>query len=79
MKIELHLFASLSAYLPADAKDRTCIIEAPSGIFVKDVVDKMKIPRAHVKLIFLNGIRAKDTDPLKDGDRLALFPPIGGG
>jgi sulfur-carrier protein len=79
MKIEIHLFASLSKYLPAGAEDRTFIMEVGHGTPIKDIVNQIKIPQADIKLIFVNGIHARETDTLKDGDRLGLFPPIGGG
>jgi len=79
MKIEIHLFASLSKYLPTDALEKTFIMEIGQKTPIKDIINRIGIPRAEVKLIFLNGIHARDTDILKDGDRLGLFPPIGGG
>jgi len=29
--------------------------------------------------VFVNGIHAADDQPLSEGDRLAIFPPIAGG
>jgi molybdopterin converting factor small subunit len=46
---------------------------------VKDVLDKLNIAEDEPKIIFLNGIHAKPDDRLKEGDRLAVFPPIAGG
>jgi sulfur-carrier protein len=79
MKIEIHLFASLSKYLPAGGVDKTIVMDVSRGASIKDIINQIGIPRAEVKLIFLNGIHARDIDKLKDGDRLGLFPPIGGG
>jgi sulfur-carrier protein len=79
MKIEIHLFASLSKYLPTGAVDRTFVLEVSQEVSIKDVLNQIGVPLAEVKLIFLNGIHAKDTNNLKEGDRLAFFPPIGGG
>jgi molybdopterin synthase sulfur carrier subunit len=79
MKIEIHLFASLSKYLPAGSVDKTMVMDASQGTSIKDILNQIGIPRAEIKLVFLNGIHAKDIDKLKDGDRLGLFPPIGGG
>lgn len=79
MKIELHLYASLAKYLPPDAVSRTCYVDLDAGGDVGGIVRKMEIPAKAVKLIFVNGVRADDTTPLKDGDRIGLFPPVGGG
>ena len=79
MKIEIHLFASLSKYLSAGYVDKSFIMEPRGAVTVKDILTQLGVPQDAVKLIFLNGIHAKDSDRIKDGDRLGLFPPIGGG
>jgi molybdopterin converting factor small subunit len=79
MKIEIHLFASLYKYLPPGAVDKAFIMEVGQGALIKDILQQIGVPRGEVKLIFLNGIHARETDVLKDGDRLGFFPPIGGG
>lgn len=79
MKIEIHLFASLAKYLPENAKNKTCIIELSDHSVVSDLIKKMKVPDHAIKLIFLNGIHASRSSVLKDGDRVGIFPPVGGG
>jgi molybdopterin synthase sulfur carrier subunit len=79
MKIEIHLFASLAKYLPENAKNKTCIIEISDHSVISDLIKKMTIPDHAIKLIFLNGIHASRTSVLKNGDRVGIFPPVGGG
>ncbi len=79
MKVEIHLFASLAKYLPADAKNKTCIKELPTHSVISDLINTMGVPDPSVKLIFLNGVHAHRSTELKDGDRVGLFPPVGGG
>ncbi len=79
MKIEIHLYASLAKYLPKNTKNKTCIIELSDYLLVSDLIKKMKLPNQTIKLIFLNGIQASRTSELKDGDRVGIFPPVGGG
>jgi len=79
MQIELHLFATLSKYLPKDARKKTCMIDVPDHSIINDLIVEMKLPEKSVKLIFLNGIHADRTAKLKDGDRVGVFPPVGGG
>jgi len=75
LHITLKLFATLRAYAPADA-DRYAV--AP-GTTVADVVRDLDIPVKDAKLIFINSIRRELDTPLQDGDRLGIFPPVGGG
>jgi molybdopterin converting factor small subunit len=46
---------------------------------VGELTDQLKMPRDTVKLIFINGVRGSLSTPLHDGDRVGLFPPVGGG
>ncbi len=79
MKIEIHLFASLAKYLPENAKNKTCIIELSDHSVVSDLIKQMRLSDHSVKLIFINGVHASRTSELKNGDRVGIFPPVGGG
>jgi molybdopterin converting factor small subunit len=73
--VELKLFATLNKYLPADA-DRFAI-NAGSSVF--DVIKALQIPEKEAKLIFVNGSKGSLETVLKGGERIGIFPPVGGG
>jgi molybdopterin converting factor small subunit len=75
LHITIKLFATLRGYAPANT-DRYAV--AP-GTTVADVVRDLNIPVKDAKLIFINSIRRELDTPLQDGDRLGIFPPVGGG
>jgi len=80
MKVELKLYASLGRYMPRTMLEgRQACIEVEEGTTIKALLENLRVPLETVKLIFLNGIHAKDTEVLKDGDRLGVFPPVAGG
>ncbi len=79
MKIEIHLYATLAKYLPKDAENKSCVFVLPDHCVIGDLIEKMKLPKESIKLIFLNGIHADRNSKLKDGDRVGIFPPVGGG
>jgi molybdopterin synthase sulfur carrier subunit len=80
MKIELKLYASLGRYMPqALVEKKQSYLEIGEGTTIKALLENLKVPLDTVKLIFLNGIHAKDNEVLKDGDRLGVFPPVAGG
>ncbi len=79
MEITLNLFATLSRYMPTKAKGSPCTIELDEGTRVRDLLEGLRIPAKEVKLVFLNGVHAMGDEILKDGDRIGVFPPIGGG
>jgi molybdopterin synthase sulfur carrier subunit len=73
--VTIKLFATLRPYAPADAEHYAV---AP-GTTVADVVRDLEIPVKDAKLIFINNVRREMDAPLQDGDRLGIFPPVGGG
>ena len=75
MQIQLKLFATLRAYTPQNAE--AYAIEP--GMTVMDIIDRLKIPVDEAKLVFVNSTRRDFDTPLADGDRVGIFPPVGGG
>ncbi len=80
MKVQVKLYASLGKYMPQAelVKGKDCV-EVGEGTTIKALLENLGVPIETVKLIFLNGIHAKETEVLKDGDRLGVFPPVAGG
>ena len=76
MKIEVQLFASLMPYMPGQAP---YVMEVAEGTTVGAVLASLKVPAGLAKLIFRNGVHAREEDVLQEGDRVAAFPPIAGG
>ena len=74
MQIELKLFATLIEY----GSERQSV-QVADGATVSDVLDKFNIPDNIPKLRIVNNVHVSPGYVLKDGDVLALFPPIGGG
>ncbi|MFP4040308.1 MAG: MoaD/ThiS family protein [Desulfosudaceae bacterium] len=77
--VEIFLYASLAAYLPDKTAGRSMAIETAAGSRVADVLPQIGVPDKEVKLIFINGARKELHHSLADGDRVGLFPPVGGG
>ncbi|MCG8642228.1 MAG: MoaD/ThiS family protein [Desulfobacterales bacterium] len=75
VQIELKLFVTLAGYLPENAGNH----EVKEGQTIDDLIQSLGIPQGLVKLIFVNGKKQDRNYVLQDGDRLGLFPPVGGG
>lgn len=73
MRLTVKCFATLYTFEPAP--DKTF----QDGATVRDVIDELGIPVDDVRIIFINGRGSELDAELKDGDRLGLFPPVGGG
>jgi molybdopterin converting factor small subunit len=80
MKITVRLFATLSKHLPPGAVRNCAGIDVREGATVGEVIGGLGLDQKAPKLAFVNNRREKDlARALKEGDDLAVFPPIGGG
>lgn len=73
--IQLKLFASLQKFTPASADNYA--IE--TGITVGELLQQLDIPQEVVKIVFIDNLHAEFTSVLKGGERVGIFPPVGGG
>ena len=82
MRIELALYASLQQYLPegpqGSSGKRSRTIELPDGITVGELAARLGLPD-EPRVRFIEGRAVTDEAPLRDGTRLAIFPPVAGG
>ena len=74
MKITIKLFTTLQQF-GSEEEDVT----VPENTTVADVIVMLKIPKNIPLLRIVNGVHVKPDHTLKEGDVLALFPPIAGG
>ena len=72
--IEVRCFASLAKHAPAGGHAK---LAAPGT--VGDLIRALGIPPEDVTIIFVNGAHATETAELRNGDRVGLFPAVGGG
>ncbi len=74
VKVTVKLFASLR-------KDRFAVddFDYQEGVTVGHILVSLRIPEEEAAIIFINGRHAEPDSPLGEGDRLAIFPPVGGG
>ncbi|MCG8686597.1 MAG: MoaD/ThiS family protein [Desulfobacterales bacterium] len=75
IQIDLKLFVTLSKYHPNGSGDH----EVADGTTVEEMIKDLGIPQETVKLIFINGKKADAGQVMCQGDRVGLFPPVGGG
>ena len=67
MKLTVKCFATLMPLTP------------PGGTDVCDLLRQLSIPESEARIIFVNGIGVEKDALLHDGDRVGIFPPVGGG
>ncbi|MEW6292891.1 MAG: MoaD/ThiS family protein [Pseudomonadota bacterium] len=84
MKIVFKLFASLQDYLPVEAKMTNALtLELDEGTTVQDVIERFALPQKSCKLVLIDGNfvppESRAARALRDGETLAIWPPVAGG
>jgi len=78
-KVEVRLYASLRKYHPNRGSSEALGMELDDKAKLGDLIDKLKIPREELGILIVNGKWEKESYLPKDGDRIGIFPLIGGG
>lgn len=78
MRLEVRLFATLRRHVPS-AGGGVLAVDVPEGSTAADVIAKLRINVNEVHLAMVNGVRSPLDRVLAEGDRLGLFPAVGGG
>jgi sulfur carrier protein ThiS len=88
VRITFKLFATLSGYLPAELDGHArsgneLPMDLAEGTSVQAVIDRFAMPRQLVHLVLVNGNyippAGRASQLLREGDALAVWPPIAGG
>lgn len=79
MAIDLMLSSALRRYVQDYDPLSGLQLEAEPGLTALGLINSLGIPPGEVKIIMLNGVAAAQESLIKDGDRVGLFPAVGGG
>ena len=72
--IEVRLFATFR-----EGREKILFLEGAQYPDAESIIEYLKIPPEEVAILLVNGRHRKPETPVKDGDVVALFPPVGGG
>jgi molybdopterin converting factor small subunit len=79
MNIELKLFFDFKSFLPSGSSKNRAVINLENGTTVQKLIEILNLPPEIPKNIIVNGITAENERELKEGDSIAVFPPMAGG
>ncbi|MHB1420213.1 MAG: MoaD/ThiS family protein [Bacillota bacterium] len=79
MFIEVCLYAGLRKYAPGVALGEHITMEIPEGSTGLDLLRVIGIPAGEGQLFIINSSRVEPDVDLREGDRVGIFPPLGGG
>ena len=75
----MRLYAMLRKYTPGTDAGGSLILQVPEGTRLTDLLARLGVPESEVKTAFANNRRQDEDYQLRDGDRVAFFPPVAGG
>ena len=83
MRVTVKLYATLGDYLPAGSKNTRVDVEVAEAAAVDAVLQPFSLPPRLTHLVLVNGVfvppEERAASLLKEGDTLAVWPPIAGG
>ena len=84
MRITFKLFATLQDYLPPEGKKTNALtLDLAEGTTVAHLVTRFGLPQKLVHLVLIDGVFVPPTERagrvLRDGETLAIWPPVAGG
>jgi molybdopterin synthase sulfur carrier subunit len=79
INIEVRLFAYLRELLPSESRGLKKI-KIKNELTIDRLMDEIGIVEKEIMIVMINGLRKLDyNETMKEGDRVAIFPPVGGG
>ncbi len=79
MPVTVMLAANLRKYVPGYNAETGYKTNIEAGSTILDLARQLRIPEQEVKLLMVDGVAAKWDTVLAGNERVALFPPVGGG
>jgi thiamine biosynthesis protein ThiS len=83
LQVTLKLFASLGSFLPTGSMKNKAEVDVESDTTILALLDRHNVPREKCHLVLLNGVfyapEDRATTALKEGDVVAVWPPVAGG
>ena len=84
MRITLKLYATLTDYLPPASRAENLVrLDVADGATIASVIAPFQLPAKLTHLVLVNGLfvprEERGSRALREGDVLAIWPPIAGG
>lgn len=79
MHLTVKLSTTLRDYVPGYNPEEGLRVDMPEGSTAERLACRLGLPLQDIKIVMINGRQRKANDLLRDGDRVAFFPAVGGG
>jgi molybdopterin converting factor small subunit len=75
-RVKVNLYATLRSFVGGAPSVE---VEVEPGQTVEQMLKQLGVPAEKTRILFVNNRAASLSQPLQDGDRVGVFPAIGGG
>ena len=79
MHLTVKLSTTLRDHVPGYNPEAGLHVAMPEGSSVEQLARHLNLPLQDIKIVMVNGRQRMVGDLLRDGDRVAYFPAVGGG
>jgi len=77
--VKVFLSSTLRQHIPGYDPSEGALFSVDLKTTISELCKRMNIPRHKIKIIMVNGRNASFDFELRGGERVGLFPPVGGG
>ena len=80
MKVFIKLYAALRVFAPPDNELGDFFEVEFNGSTISELMEQLGFTQEQARIVFLNDNQISDLSfALREGDRVVMFPPVGGG
>lgn len=79
MRVTVKLSTTLRDYVPSYQPEKPMEVETGEDATVASLAEQLGLPLQEIKIVMVNGRQREVDTPMRDGDRVAYFPAVGGG
>lgn len=79
IRVNVRLFATLRRFYPDYNPEKGIDVKVEEGSTIEKLIQVLQLPENEARVILINGKSKMTTDTIKDGDRINIFTPLGGG
>ena len=77
--VSIRLYGPLREAFPDVKLGEPVEVELAGGATIGQLIEQLQLPADQVKVVFVNHVIREGSYELEEGDRVAIFPPVGGG
>ena len=79
MRVTVKLSTTLRDHVPDYKPETPMEVSIREDATVADLATQLGLPLQEIKIVMVNGRQCEVDTPMRDGDRVAYFPAVGGG